>query len=260
MIPEEKLGVVLLVNLQGSSLHTALAYRVFDAYLNQPQKDWSAELLKTAKASAARAKEAEKKRIEARAKDTKPSLPLEKYAGAYQNEMYGEAKVALENGALTVRYGTTFNGKLEHWHYDTFQAKWSNILIGKGLVNFTLDAQGKVAEMKVENLAEFKRAPDKAEAVAGVTLSEADLKKFAGKYAAEALPIEVSIEVVGGKLKAVVPGQPVYTLIPVAPARFQIEAAPAGFFVQFELTGGEVKSLKLEQGSAPSLTLLPKRT
>ncbi len=260
MIPEEKLGVVLLVNLQGSSLHTALAYRIFDAYLNQPQKDWSAELLKTAKASLALAKEAEKKQIEARAKDTKPSLALEKYAGTYNDEMYGEATVALENGALMVRYNTTFNGKLEHWHYDTFQAKWSNILVGKGLVNFTLDAQGKVVEMKIAGLADFKRAPDKAAAVAGITLSEAELKKFAGKYAAEALPIEVSIEIVGGKLKAVVPGQPVYTLIPVAPARFQIEGAPAGFFVQFEMAGGAVKSLKLEQGAAPSLTLLPKRT
>jgi CubicO group peptidase (beta-lactamase class C family) len=260
MIPEEKLGVVLLVNLQGSSLHTALAYRIFDAYLNQPQKDWSAELLKTSKASLARAKEAEKKLIEARAKDTRPSLALEKYAGAYQNEMYGEATVALENGALMVRYNTTFNGKLEHWHYDTFQAKWSNTLVGKGLVNFTLDAQGKIVEMKIEGLAEFKRAPDKAPAAAGIALSEADLKKFAGKYAPEALPIEISIEIVGGKLKAVIPGQPVYTLVPVAPARFQIEGAPAGFFVQFELTGDAVKSLKLEQGSAPSLTLLPKRT
>lgn len=50
------------------------------------------------------------------------------------------------------------------------------------------------------------------------------------------------------------------TRIPLAPARFQIEGAPAGFFVQFELAGGEVKSLKLEQGPALSLTLLPKRT
>jgi hypothetical protein len=69
----------------------------------------------------------------------------------------------------------------------------------------------------------------------------------------------MSVELVGGKLKATVPGQPVYTLVPVAANRFSIEGAPAGFFIQFEMAEGKVKSLSLIQGSAPSLTLLPKQ-
>ena len=63
---------------------------------------------------------------------------------------------------------------------------------------------------------------------------------------------------VGGKLKAVVPGQPVYTLVPVAANRFAIEGAPAGFVIQFEVAEGKVKSLTLAQGTGPSLVLLPK--
>ncbi len=50
----------------------------------------------------------------------------------------------------------------------------------------------------------------------------------------------------GGKLKATVPGQPVYMLVPVAANRFSIEGAPAGFFVQFEMAEGKVKSLTLD--------------
>jgi len=69
----------------------------------------------------------------------------------------------------------------------------------------------------------------------------------------------VSVEIVGGKLKAVIPGQPVYTLVPVAANRFSIEGAPSGFFVQFEMADGKVKSLTLVQGSGPSPTLLPKQ-
>jgi len=260
MVPEEKLGMVILTNMNGSFLPVAMQYRVIDAYLGQPQKDWSATILKAFKALESVGKEAEKKQVEARAKDTKPSLALEKYAGAYQSEMYGDLKVTLETGKLVAHYGQAFTGDLEHWHYDTFQAKWRDPMLGKGMVSFTLNSQGQVAEVKIDGLGEFKRAPDKAEPIKGVTLSEADLKKFVGKYAAEALPVEVSIESVVGKLKAVVPGQPVYTLIPVAPTRFQIEGAPAGFFVSFELAGDVVKSLKLEQGAAPALTLLPKRT
>lgn len=68
---------------------------------------------------------------------------------------------------------------------------------------------------------------------------------------------QVTVEIVGGKLKATVPGQPVYTLLPVAANRFSIEGAPSGFFVQFEMAEGKVKSLTLIQGSAPNLVLLP---
>ncbi|MFN7944501.1 MAG: serine hydrolase [Blastocatellia bacterium] len=259
MVPEEKFGMVILTNMNGSSLREALEFRIIDAFLNQPQKDWSAVILKTMKALEAQGKEAEKKQIEGRARDTKPSLALEKYAGTYQNEMYGDLKFTVEDGHLVARYGQTFTGDLEHWHYDTFQSKWRTRTLGKGMVSFTLNAQGQVAEVRVDALGDFKRAPEKAEPVAGLTLSENELKKFAGKYAADGLPIEISIEIVGGKLKAVVPGQPVYTLNAVTPTRFQIEGAPAGFFVQFEMNGSVVKSMKLEQGAAPPLTLLPKR-
>jgi CubicO group peptidase (beta-lactamase class C family) len=255
MIPEEKLGMVILTNMNGSSLREALEYRIFDAFLNQPQKDWSADILKATKTFEAQGREVEKKMIEARAKDTKPSLALAKYAGAYQDEMYGEAKVALENGVLVAQYGSAFKGDLEHWHYDTFRVKWRDVSItGRMNVVFALNSRGEVAEMKIEGLADFKRVPDKAAAVAGVNLNEADLAKLAGKYALAAPPLEVSIELVGGKLKAVVPGQPTYTLIPVSPVRFQIEGAPAGFFVQFDVAGDAVKSLKIEQGPGPTMT------
>lgn len=261
MVPEEKFGFVILTNMNGSSLREALQYRIIDAFMNQPQKDWSAVILKTIKGVEATAKEAEKKQIEARAKDTKPSLVLEKYAGSYEDDMYGEAKVKFENGKLVAQYGKAFAGELEHWHYDTFQVKWRDIsIVSKGMISFTLDAQGKVAQMKIENLAEFKRMPDKAPAAAAVAVSEAELQKLVGKYAGESLPIEISIEIVGGKLKATVPGQPVYTLIPVSPVRFQIEGAPAGFFVNFESEAGAIKRMKLEQGAAPPLTLVPKRS
>ena len=42
-------------------------------------------------------------------------------------------------------------------------------------------------------------------------------------------PVKVSVEMVGGKLKAVVPGQPVYDLVAVAPTRFRTAGAPEGF-------------------------------
>ncbi|HLF82769.1 MAG TPA: serine hydrolase [Blastocatellia bacterium] len=259
MIPEEKLGVVILTNMNGTPLPGAIASRVYDLYLGAQPRDYSADMLKTYNAFLEQGKQAQKKIEESRVKGTSPTLALDQYAGAYKDEMYGDAKVALQNGKLVL---TTpgFVGDLDHWNYDTFQVRWRERSIGKALVTFTLNARGKVDELKAPDLQiSFKRGPDPADTAAGVKLSEADLSKFAGKYEAKVPPIEISIEMVGGLLKAVVPGQPVYTLTPVASARFRIEGAPAGFFVQFEMASGKVKSLTVEQGPGAALTLTPKQ-
>jgi len=258
MIPEEKLGLVILTNLNGTPLTSAIANRVYDLYLGVPPRDYSADLLKNYNALLEQGKQAQKKIEESRVKGTSPTLALDKYAGAYKDEMYGDAKVAVQNGKLVL---TTpgFVGELDHWNYDTFQVTWRERSLGKALVTFTLNARGKVDEMKLPDLQiSFKRGPDPADTTPGVTLSDADLSKFAGKYEAKVPPIEISIEMVGGLLKAVVPGQPVYTLTPVSPTRFRIEGAPAGSFVGFEMAQGKVKSLTVEQGSNVSFTLLPK--
>jgi len=215
-------------------------------------------LLKTYKAFVEQGAKAQKKIEESRVAGTSPSLALAKYAGAYKDEMYGDAKVALENGKLVLTT-PAFTGDLEHWNYDTFRVTWRSRALGKALVTFTLNARGAIDEMKLPDLQlSFKRGPDAADTTPGVKLSESDLSKLAGKYEAKVPPIEISLEMVGGLLKAVVPGQPVYTLTPMSSTRFRIEGAPAGFFIQFEMADNKVKSMTIEQGPSVSLTLLPK--
>src|SRR5215510_1220371 len=102
-IPEEKLGLVILTNLSGSELRTALKLRIFDSFLGGELKDWSAIHLKTMKGFEAQGKAAEKKQNDERVKDTRPSLALDKYAGTYQDEMYGDVKVALEESGKLAR-------------------------------------------------------------------------------------------------------------------------------------------------------------
>jgi hypothetical protein len=126
-------------------------------------------------------------------------------------------------------------------------------------VTFGLDRRGEPQELKLDILADvvFQRT-EEGGAGAALKLSEEELKTFAGKYALEAPPVEVSIELVAGKLQVVMPGRPVYTLVPVGPTRFRIDGAPAGYFADFEVAGGTVKSLTLEQGRRPSVTLKTK--
>jgi hypothetical protein len=54
------------------------------------------------------------------------------------------------------------------------------------------------------------------------------------------------------------PNRPVFALTQVSPGRFQVEGAP-GFFAVFEIVDGAVRSLILERGSEPSVTLFPQR-
>ncbi|HET9786964.1 MAG TPA: serine hydrolase [Pyrinomonadaceae bacterium] len=260
MMPEEKLGLVILTNMHGSTLPLPLMFRIFDAYLGAPPRDWSAEMLKTMKAFEEQGKAAQKKQQAERVKDTRTSLALGEYAGTYKNDLYGEAKVTHENGKLGLRFGAAFTSDLEHWHYDTFRAKFVSTGVSYAYMTFALNAQGKIdaLTLNLPGVADypFKRVTETASPTAAVALSEDDLKKFAGKYESKAPPVAVSIEIVGGKLKAVVPGQPVYSLVPLAANRFGIEGAPSGFFIQFEMAENMVKSLTLVQGSGPSLVLL----
>ena len=152
LIPDRKLGVVILENLDHAELRHALMYTVFDRFIGgtgpEARHDWSAEMLTmyTGLADAAKrhAREQEGKRVA----DTKPTLPLPKYAGIYSDSLFGDAAVRLENGALTLQVGG-LTGTLEHWNYDTFRVRWRDPFLGTDFVAFSIDPDGTVGEIRM---------------------------------------------------------------------------------------------------------------
>ena len=140
LIRDERLGVYVLANLSGGELRHALMYTVFDRYAGKSDRDWSADLLKLYGDTRKRQEQARQRVDSQRAKGTSPSLPLEKYAGTYVDPLRGEIVVSIEGGAMKIRYGNGFVGRLEHWHYNTFRAVWDADWRGTGLVSFTLSA------------------------------------------------------------------------------------------------------------------------
>jgi CubicO group peptidase (beta-lactamase class C family) len=149
LIPEEKLGVVIMSNLGRHLLPYALVCRVFDAYLKAKPRDWSAELLKVHEGLEKQQKEAEERIEKERVQGTKPSLALEKYAGTYQDDLYGEIKVIREKDKLVVHYGPSLIGDLEHWHHDIFRATWTDRAILKALVTFRLNERSEADEIRI---------------------------------------------------------------------------------------------------------------
>src|SRR5690606_27171540 len=95
---------------------------------------------------------------EARVSGTRPSLPLERYAGTYRHAMYGDVEVALEGGRLVARRGRHFVGDLEHWHYDTFRIDWRDGGMGESFITFELNARGEVAGAELQGVGRGRRA------------------------------------------------------------------------------------------------------
>jgi CubicO group peptidase (beta-lactamase class C family) len=148
LIPEEKLGIVILTNGM-VPVYTPLINYTIDAFLKLPAKDWSRESLDNYnknKAADTRIEEREKKRV----LNTKPSLPLESYVGEYHNPSYGKITVRLVDNNLKISFEHTpsLAASLEHWHFDTFKLNWDDeqnlSWFRFGTVKFTTDNNARV--------------------------------------------------------------------------------------------------------------------
>jgi CubicO group peptidase (beta-lactamase class C family) len=160
MIPAERVGVVVIANLNTSNLQLAVMHRVLDGLLGLPPRDWSAEYLELARRADERAAASRHEVEAARVTGTRPSLDLERYAGVYTSDLFGEMRLSLDGNRLVIDYAPDYVADVEHWHHDTFRANWRRTGFGHAFVTFALDARGRIATMNVDGLGEFRRTPD----------------------------------------------------------------------------------------------------
>ncbi len=160
LVPEENLGVVVLTNAEEDGAFDSILYHVLDHYFHLPSTDWIANF-KTLKDNEERdAAETMKKAEGSRATNSKPSLPLEKYAGVYNDAWYGPISIRAESGGLIITFDHTpgMVGDLQHWQYDTFKAHWRVRTIEDAFVTFSLNPDGTIDSAKmaaVSPLADF---------------------------------------------------------------------------------------------------------
>ena len=160
LVPEASLGVVILTNAEEGGAFDSILYHVLDYYLGVPPSDWVANFKKLKDDEERDAAETMKKAEGGRVSTSKPSLPLEKYAGTYNDAWYGPITIRLENGGLTISFDHTpgMIGDLQHWQYDTFKAHWRVRTIEDAFVTFSLNPDGSIdsATMQaVSPLADF---------------------------------------------------------------------------------------------------------
>jgi Domain of unknown function (DUF3471)/Beta-lactamase len=153
LIPDLNVGVAVLTNQESGAAFESVVYHLADHYLGAPPTDWfEAYRAVTAQQQAAIAAQ-EKKAVSARDTSSKPSLPLDGYAGTYRDAWYGEIVIERRGADLVIRFTHTplLTGKLEHWQHDTFVARWDDgELRADAYVTFALNPDGSIDRAKMQ--------------------------------------------------------------------------------------------------------------
>jgi CubicO group peptidase (beta-lactamase class C family) len=159
LLPDQDVGIAVVVNSEEVALLRGVAHMLVDHYLGIPDQDWPTRFgefmtnrIEGGKAALSATKAAPAK--------VGPSLGLDRYVGTYRDAWYGDVAVAGGADGLRIDFKTTprMAGKLEHWQYDTFVTRFDDKSIEPAYVTFALDADGKVARvsMKAESpIADF---------------------------------------------------------------------------------------------------------
>jgi CubicO group peptidase (beta-lactamase class C family) len=158
LIPEEKLGIVVLTNTDANSFYEALKWEIMDAYMKLPYRNYSKVYLGFHQ-NDEKEKESQYKKI----KDSialKPAaaLPLAAYCGNYTHNVYGNMNIAQENGKLVMRFEHHKGryGTMEPLGGNRFFCVYSDPLYGMKKLSFTVEKNKvKSLEVKVADFVEF---------------------------------------------------------------------------------------------------------
>jgi len=147
MVPELKLGVTVLTNQESGEAFNAIVHRVLDYYLGAEPFDWPAAYAVVKARGDAEVAAFEASQSTERDRTSRPSLPLDRYAGTYRDAWYGDVLLAREGDGLLIRFSRSPSlvGDLEHWQYDTFLVRWrARELRADAFITFSLNPDGSI--------------------------------------------------------------------------------------------------------------------
>lgn len=158
LIPEEKLGIVVLTNTDANNFYEALKWEIMDAYMGLPYRNYSNTYLGFQKTQEATDEKWLQGKRDTIAQHQAPSLPLESFAGIYKHDIYGNMTIALQNKKLiaTFEHHKGRYAELEALGGNRFLATFNDPLYGIKVWPFTI-AGGKVKSvtMTVADFVEF---------------------------------------------------------------------------------------------------------
>lgn len=147
LLPEERIGVAILANLQLEVPPYWILYPLLDVLLGVEPIDRTEPfrgLMEQVREAVAVAPP--------RTPDSPPSLPIEAYAGVYDHPAIGSVEVTIAGDRLAFGLGG-MEAPLEPWHVDTFRADWTDrawrAAAGPGWVTFHLDREAAAVSLEL---------------------------------------------------------------------------------------------------------------
>ena len=156
LLPELKLGIVVLTNQEVGAAFSSISNTIKDAYLGLPREDWVANFKE-------RMDKSEKEDHELSAKiqaeidkalqgaGKQPDVNL--FAGEFRDNWLGKVIISKRNGKLwfqSVR-SPQLKGEMSFYKGNTFTVKWVNrSMKADAFVSFSLDQEGKAAGFKMK--------------------------------------------------------------------------------------------------------------
>jgi hypothetical protein len=153
LMPDQKLGIIVLTNQEATGAHQSITATVLDHYLQAPPVDWVSTYQEYGRHRESGATATVNDATSRRNPNSKPSLALHAYAGRYRDAWYGDVRIEENGGNLSIAFTHTprLSGMLEHWQYDTFIARWHDrSMAADAYVTFALKPDGTVDQIKME--------------------------------------------------------------------------------------------------------------
>lgn len=252
-LPDDNIGSVLLLNMDGSSLREVLAGNIADRLLGLDQVDWSKRELDRYFAFKKADEEARDKNYVPRRLNTQFSHPIDEYVGEYSNPAYGTVEIAraANDQDLKITYHT-MSSRAQHWHYDVWRVPHDPLdLLQETEVMFNTDWEGNISglssslEPNVKDIV-FTRMPDRR------MRERTFLEPIAGTYQVADFKIVVTLRA-DNVLTVTLPNQRVWELDPVRGNTFAVKGEN-GLSLDFKRdAGGQVTEFSLNQSGSSSV-------
>jgi CubicO group peptidase (beta-lactamase class C family) len=150
LVPEEKLGIVVLTNTDDNVFFESLKWEIMDAYMKLPYRNYTNgdySFYYQSKQEQAKWLQAKRDTV---ATNPKPAVALPSFAGTYKHEVYGNMTIALQDQKLvaTFEHHKGRFATLEPLGQNRFLATFNEVLFGTKVWPFTIK-NGKVQSVTV---------------------------------------------------------------------------------------------------------------
>lgn len=153
LVPQDKLGIIILTNTDQNSLYEALRWEIMDAYFKLPYRNYSQAYLEFFKTNQTNDQIVDKKLRDTVAMKRPTAMPLSAYTGKYMNDLYGTLTISiggdLDQLQLRFEHHPKMFATAQPLGGNRFYVVFSDPELGKAVFPFTF-ANGRISSVRVK--------------------------------------------------------------------------------------------------------------